>query len=102
MSLVFQNIDPPPPSPPGECVCTPPRCWWGGGRTHSPGGEGGRGPIFWKTTQIFPEMKLRGLVPSFHIHVSVSDLCFPTIGPPILLQKIGGRIVGIYKSLTDT
>jgi hypothetical protein len=20
MSLVFQNIDPPPPSPPGECV----------------------------------------------------------------------------------
>ncbi len=24
--------------------------------------------------QIFPEMKLRGLVPKFHIHVSVSDL----------------------------
>jgi hypothetical protein len=22
MSLVFQNIDPPPPSPPGECVPT--------------------------------------------------------------------------------
>jgi hypothetical protein len=23
MSSVFQNIDPPPPSPSGECVCTP-------------------------------------------------------------------------------
>jgi hypothetical protein len=23
MSLVFQNIDPPPPSPPGECVPPP-------------------------------------------------------------------------------
>jgi hypothetical protein len=24
MSLIFQNIDPPPPSPPGECVYPPP------------------------------------------------------------------------------
>jgi hypothetical protein len=24
MSRVFQNIDPPPPSPPGECVLPPP------------------------------------------------------------------------------
>ncbi len=24
MSCVFQNIDPPPPSPPGECVLPPP------------------------------------------------------------------------------
>jgi hypothetical protein len=31
-------------------------------------------------------MKLRGLVPNFRIHVSVSDLYIPTIGPPILLQ----------------
>jgi hypothetical protein len=52
--------------------------------------------------QIFPEMKLRGLVPNFHIHVSVSDLYIPMIGPPILLQKLGGPIVGIFKSLTDT
>jgi hypothetical protein len=44
MSCVFQNIDPPPPSPPGECV---PLCC--GGRTQSPGGEGGGGSIFWKT-----------------------------------------------------
>jgi hypothetical protein len=27
--------------------------------------------------QIFPEMKLRSLVPNFHIHVSVSDLYIP-------------------------
>ncbi len=33
---------------------------------------------------VLPEMKLRGLVPIFHIHVSVSDLYIPTIGPPIL------------------
>jgi hypothetical protein len=35
--------------------------------------------------QIFPEMKLRGLVPNFHIRVFVSDLHIPTIGPPIFL-----------------
>jgi hypothetical protein len=32
--------------------------------------------------QIFPEMELRGLVPNFCIHVSVSDLYIPRIGPP--------------------
>ncbi len=31
MSCVFQNIDPPPPSPPSECV--PPRLGCGGGHT---------------------------------------------------------------------
>jgi hypothetical protein len=36
---------------------------------------------------VFPEMKLRGLIPYFQIHVSVSDLYIPTIGPPILLQQ---------------
>jgi hypothetical protein len=50
MSIVFQNIDPPPPSPPGECVLpSPPNK---GGGTHSPGGEGGGGSIFWKTRDI--------------------------------------------------
>jgi hypothetical protein len=35
---------------------------------------------------VFPEieMKLRGLIPHFHIHVSVSDLYVPRILPPIL------------------
>ncbi len=28
---------------------------------------------------VFPEMKLRGLIPNFHIHVSVSVLFIPTI-----------------------
>jgi hypothetical protein len=37
-------------------------------------------------TYVFPEMKLRGLVPNFHIHVSVSDLNIPRIGLPILMQ----------------
>ncbi len=36
--------------------------------------------------QIVLEMKLRGLVPNFHIHVSVSDFYIPKIRPPILLQ----------------
>ncbi len=33
-------------------------------------------------------MKLRGLVPNFCIHVSMSDLYIPKIGSPILLQLI--------------
>jgi len=47
MAGVFQNIDPPPPSP-RECV--PPVFGAGGG--HSLGGEGGGGSIFWKTPAI--------------------------------------------------
>ncbi len=36
--------------------------------------------------EIFPEMKLRGLVfPNFYIHVSVRNLCIPTISLPIFL-----------------
>ncbi len=31
---------------------------------------------------IFPEMKLRGLVPNFYVHVSVSDIYIPMIGTP--------------------
>jgi hypothetical protein len=46
---VFQNIDLPPPSPPSECVL-PPQQRRGG--THSPGGEGVGGSIFWKTPAI--------------------------------------------------
>jgi hypothetical protein len=49
MSLVFQNIDPPPPSPTGECVLRPQQRRGG---THSPGGEGGGGSIFWKSRDI--------------------------------------------------
>jgi hypothetical protein len=37
--------------------------------------------------QIFPEMKLGGLVPNSYIHVLVNDLCIPTIGRPILLLE---------------
>jgi hypothetical protein len=38
--------------------------------------------------QIFPEKEYRGLIPNFHIHVSVSDLYIPTFGLPILLEEI--------------
>ncbi len=48
MSLVFQNIDPPPPSPLGECVLPTNN----GRGSHSPGGEVGGGSIFWKTRDI--------------------------------------------------
>jgi len=40
--------------------------------------------------QIFLDMKLRGLVPNSYIHVPMRDLCVHTIGPPVVLQKIGG------------
>jgi hypothetical protein len=43
MSGVFQNIDPPPPSPLGDCV---PPCLWCGGRTHSLDGKGVWGQYF--------------------------------------------------------
>ncbi len=43
-----------------------------------------------------------GLAPNFCIHVSVSDLYIPTMGPPILLYCICETIVGLYIALTDT
>ena len=36
-----------------------------------------------KSKQIFPEMKLLGLVPNSYIHESVSDSYIPRIGLPI-------------------
>ncbi len=56
------------------------------------------------SNQIFPEMKLLGLVPNSYTHVSVSDLYSTTIGLPILLQEytVSGPIVRIYKSLIYT
>ncbi len=41
-------------------------------------------------------------IPNFHIHVSVTDLYIPRIGPHFSCSRIGRSIVGIYKSLTDT
>jgi hypothetical protein len=52
--------------------------------------------------QIFPEMKLHSLVPNFYIHVSVHILYILTISLQTQHSKIGGPIVRIYKSLTDT
>jgi hypothetical protein len=36
---------------------------------------------------VFPEMKLRGLLPNSYSHVSVSDLYIPLIGMPIWQQQ---------------
>jgi hypothetical protein len=52
--------------------------------------------------QIFPEMKLRGLVPNMYIHASVSDLKIPTIVSATAVQQNRQTNRGIYKSLTDT
>ncbi len=52
--------------------------------------------------QIFPDKEYRGLSPNFHIHVSVSESYIPTMSLPFLLEEICGRILGIYKWLTDT
>jgi hypothetical protein len=51
---------------------------------------------------IFLFWELRGLSPNFYIHVSVSDLYIPRIGPHISSSRNGSSIVGIYNSLTDT
>ena len=39
------------------------------------------------TIYVFPEIKLRSLVPNFNTYVSVSDFYIPTIGPSIFLQQ---------------
>jgi len=41
---------------------------------------------------IFLFWELRGLSPNFHIHVSVSDLYIPRIGPHISCSRIGRPI----------
>ncbi len=51
---------------------------------------------------IFLFWELRGLSPNFHIHVSVSNLYIPRIGPHISSSRKGRPIVEIYNSLTDT
>jgi hypothetical protein len=37
--------------------------------------------------QIFQDMKLRGLVPNFYFHLSVSDIYIPTVGPQMQQQN---------------
>ncbi len=51
---------------------------------------------------VFLFWELRGLSPNFHIHVSVSDLYRPRMGPHISSSRRGRPIVGINKSLTGT
>ncbi len=51
---------------------------------------------------IFLFWEWRGLSPNFYIHVSVSDLYIPRIGPHISSSRKGRPIRGIYNWLTDT
>ncbi len=51
---------------------------------------------------LFLFWELRGISTNFHIHVSVSDLYIPRIGPHISSSRKGRPIVGIYNSLKDT
>ncbi len=46
-------------------------------------------------------MKLRGLVPNFTFMYLWAIYIFQLIGPPILCSKVGGPIVGIFKSLSE-
>jgi hypothetical protein len=51
---------------------------------------------------VFLFWELRGLSPNFHIHVSVSDLYIPRIGPHISCSKIGILILGIHINRSQT
>ncbi len=46
---------------------------------------------------VFLFWELGGLSPKFHIHVSVSDLYIPRIGPHISCSRIGKSIVVMDK-----
>ncbi len=50
---------------------------------------------------VYAEKELRGLSPNSYIHVSVSDLYIPRIGPHIWLQQNRQTDPGNNKSVTD-
>jgi hypothetical protein len=78
-----------PPPPPALCSPTSPVDW---DRLRQPVGfhlqynATLQRHITENLKQIFPEKKLRGFSPNFHIHVSASDLYILRIGPHIFLQ----------------
>jgi hypothetical protein len=43
--------------------------------------------LYQESINVFPEIKLHGLVPNSYIHVSVRYLYIPRIGLPIWLQQ---------------
>jgi hypothetical protein len=45
---------------------------------------------------VFPEKEMGGLCPKLHIHVSLSYLYIPRIGPHIFRSRIGKPILNIY------
>ncbi len=57
------------------------------GRTYSRLGSALQRPNIENSKETFPEKKLCGHSPIFHMHVSVSDFYISTIDLPILLQE---------------
>ncbi len=73
MSCVFQNIDPPPPSPPGDCV--PPAFVAGGGHTRRV--ERGDGESIFRKTQdtaLYSTYIESSLVFAFYIKVAIMEV----------------------------
>jgi hypothetical protein len=50
---------------------------------------------------VFPEKELHGLSPNFHIHVSVSELYIPRIGPQFFLLQKRQNDSGVEDSKTS-
>ncbi len=106
-----RNWDSPNPSLASECAL-PPDQRVGGHSRRRLRGWGSSNSDDWRkslalcgmycSTYIFLSWELRGLSPNFHIHVSVSDLYIPRIGPHISSSRKGRPIVEIYNSLTHT
>ncbi len=111
MSGVFQNIDPPPPSPPGECVPPP---LLRGEDTLAAGwrGEGG-GVIFWKTqyTTLYSTYIESSLYRSIHAsrNCPLTNQCGISRRKPAVYPKIdqwrqlpyGREITGFNTRLTS-
>jgi hypothetical protein len=96
LSGVFQNIDPPPPLHPASV--SSPRTEEG--NTHSPGGEGVGGSIFWKTPDkgfasysiILYALDLQYLrVGKFEVNKMAAFLRRNLVPKKNVLKKFGGR-----------
>ncbi len=55
-----------------------------------------------KPIYVFPERKLRGLIPNSYIHLSVSDLYIPRIGIWLKQNRQTDTEKTVYKSFTET
>ncbi len=105
------NLLHPPPPPPPPPTLAHASSWSSGNTQGIKAGSSRKGSFSPKiSTKLHNELylhckenpihvvlfwELRGISSSFHIHVSVSDLCIPRIGPHISCSRIGRSILGI-------